>query len=462
MYNTPLACPGSVSCKPKGDCEALLRRGLWPKIFGESWSHKVRAGAFLKGRSKAMSSASLDSEASFQDRCRKIGISEDLLKSLETAGYNTFGKVSFAAASTPQNLTDQAVDEWLRTVVSPLPSAFQIACVRRLLYESQLMHVADLKSRVEGTADERVRKLPVAARNARVEEQRKRLTGLIHTPQTQPANHCVDLVVDMLESNSLKYVPMNRWTSRAQELSLAKKDPAIQVDAEGAIKVGSKAPEATCDVGGAYALRQAFLRRSLAFDLGHLASFHVMETYVSTLFEHLQRPVPKGYASITLGQIISADKELFVRAAHELDGKLQSPAGSGRPLDAAITALSVSQGVTQFLLPMPVPPPPPHPVKRPHAATEGPADASATEQHGKGKKGGKGRGGKGKGQGSRITIPDGCSARDTQNRPNCFAFNLGSCKLRVTKGRCARGMHHCWKTACEGNHAYTECTHGVQ
>ena len=52
----------------------------------------------------------------------------------------------------------------------------------------------------------------------------------------------------------------------------------------------------------------------------------VMETYVSTLFEHLQRPVPKGYAAVSLGQILSADKELFVRAAHNLDGRLQNPA----------------------------------------------------------------------------------------------------------------------------------------
>ena len=410
---------------------------------------------------EAMSSASLDSEASFEDRCKKIGISDDLLKSMVAAGYNTFGKVSFAAASTPQNLTDVAVDEWLKSVVNPLPSAFQVACVRRLLYESQLMHVADLKSRVEGPSEDKVRKLPVAERNARIEEQHKRLTGLIHTPQTQPANHCVDLVVDMLESNSLRYVPMNRWTSRAQELSLAKKDPLIQVDAEGAIKVGAKAPESTCDIGGAYALRQAFLRRSLAFDLGHMASFHVMETYVSTLFEYLQRPVPKGYSSVSLGQVLAADKELFVRAAHELDGKLQGPAGSSRPLDAAITSLSVSQSVIQFLLPIPLPPPPPHPVKRPHSAIEGASEQGTAEPTGKGNKG-KGRGSKGKGQKPKITIPEGCAARDTQNRPNCFAFNLGGCKLRVAKGRCPRGMHHCWRTACEGNHPYTECTHGVQ
>ena len=46
--------------------------------------------------------------------------------------------------------------------------------------------------------------------------------------------------------------------SRAQELSLAKKDSLIQVDLEGAIKVGAKSPKAPCDIGGAYALGKPF------------------------------------------------------------------------------------------------------------------------------------------------------------------------------------------------------------
>ena len=40
-----------------------------------------------------------------------------------------------------------------------------------------------------------------------------------------------------------------------------------------------------------------------------------------------------------------------------------------------------------------------------------------------------------------ITIPPGCASRDSQNRPNCFAFNLGKCSLKVNKGRCAKGYH---------------------
>ncbi|CAE7222566.1 unnamed protein product [Symbiodinium sp. CCMP2592] len=72
----------------------------------------------------------------------------------------------------------------------------------------------------------------------------------------------------MYENNTLKYIPINRWISRFQEMSLQKKDSAVQMDNEGNLKVIQKKPEPTCDTAGMYPLRQAFQRRSLAFDLG--------------------------------------------------------------------------------------------------------------------------------------------------------------------------------------------------
>ena len=89
-----------------------------------------------------MLSIVLDSEASFRERCLKIGLSPELLERLVTVGYNTFGKLAFAASSTPQGLTDDAVDSWLATVITPAPSAFQVSVIRRLLYESHSLNVA--------------------------------------------------------------------------------------------------------------------------------------------------------------------------------------------------------------------------------------------------------------------------------------------------------------------------------
>ena len=170
-------------------------------------------------------------------------------------------------------LTDAAVDDWLRTIEDPLPSAFQISVIRRLVYESQNVSIADLKSRVEPSTEVQARKLPVAERLVRQEEQSRRLVGLQFTPHNTPGNACVDEVVNMIENNTLKYIPLNRWVSRSQEMAQRKNDPAVSLDSGGNLKVSGKTPELTCDTSGLYALRQAFHRRALAFDLGHLATF---------------------------------------------------------------------------------------------------------------------------------------------------------------------------------------------
>ena len=240
-----------------------------------------------------MSSIVLDSEASFRERCLKIGLSPELLERLVTVGYNTFGKLAFAASSTPQGLTDDAVDSWLATVITPAPSAFQVSVIRRLLYESHSLNVADLKSRVEGASEGSVRRLPQAERTERLEAQRRRLSGLVFMSHTTPAHSCIDQVTDMYENNSLKYHPINRWISRFQEMSLQKKDAAVQMDNDGNIKVVQKQSEPTCDTTGMFALRQAFQRRSLAFDVGHLCSFEAYETWINKLLKRLSGPFPR-------------------------------------------------------------------------------------------------------------------------------------------------------------------------
>ena len=79
---------------------------------------------------------------------------------------------------------------------------------------------------------------------------------------------------------------MNKWISRSQEMSLKKHD---QVDGDGSIKVGGKAPELTCDTSGLYALRQAFHQRALAFDLAQVATFSAMDAWTNVLFERTPR-----------------------------------------------------------------------------------------------------------------------------------------------------------------------------
>ena len=408
-----------------------------------------------------MASATLDSTAVFRERCAKFGLAPELLRKMIEAGFDTFGKVAFAAGANPVTLTDSAVDEWISTFEDPLPSPFQISVIRRIVYESQNVSIADLKARVEPSTEVQVRKLPMAERLVRQEEQAKRLTGLQLTPHNLPGHACVDEVVSMIENNTLKYLPMNRWISRSQELALRKNDPAVSLDSEGNIKISGKTPDLTCDTSGLYALRQAFQRRALAFDLGHLATFGCMEAWTNDIFERTQRAPPKGYAAVSIGQIISADRELFVQAAHKLEGKLQGVPSGTRPLDGVLKELSVSHEVIQYLLPLaaagasPNPPPPPKKVQV-DPPPPPPEDAALRDPRGGGKLK------KARKDKIQIVIPNGCAARDGQNRPNCFDYNRGKCSLKVTKGRCAKGFHQCWKVGCNKSHPFTECTSGHQ
>ena len=408
-----------------------------------------------------MASATLDSAAVFRERCTKFGLAPELLRKMIAAGYDTFGKVAFAAGANPMTLTDTAVDDWLRTIEDPLPSPFQVSVVRRLVYESQNVSIADLKARVEPSSEVQTRKLPVAERLVRQEEQAKRLSGLQFTPHSMPGHACVDEVVNMIESNTLKYIPLNRWVSRSQELALRKSDPAVSLDSEGKLKVGGKNPELTCDTSGLYALRQAFHRRALAFDLGHLATFGCMDAWTNDIFERTQRTPPKGYAPVNIGQLLAADKELFVQAAHRLEGQLQGAASGSRPLDLVMKELCVSPEVVQHLLPLVATPEKTEglpPGKRPHTPGAPSLQEGAALREGKG--GGKSK--KGKKDKLQIVIPPGCASRDSQNRPNCFQFNLGKCALKVSKGRCAKGYHQCWRVGCNQPHPFTECTTGHQ
>ncbi|CAE7659309.1 unnamed protein product [Symbiodinium necroappetens] len=167
--------------------------------------------------------------------------------------------------------------------------------------------------------------------------------------------------------------------------------------------------------------RQAWSRRSLAFDLANLASFKVMEEHVQFLFSVLQRTQPKGFMSIQLSQIIEADKQMFILASNNLMGRLTASAGAAPALDSEITRLSRSPDIMQYLAPLQTPPTVQQPWK----------------PDGKGGRKGKDKDGKGNKGAARtpLELPEGCVTKDDSNQPLCFAFNTHGCKNQCKKGR---------------------------
>ena len=391
-----------------------------------------------------MASANLDSEAAFLDRAKKIGLTEETIQGLVDNGYTTFGRLAFAVSATPTTLTDEAVDAWINGL-GISPTGYQKASLRRLLFDGVSMAIEEVKSRIEPGVEGHPKKLAAAERMDRQARQERTLGGLVFTPETRPANSCVDLCVEMLESGVLQYHPPSKWISRAQEAQCLKRDSSVNLAADHSLKVTMKPHELACDVASEMRLRQAWSRRSLAFDMANLASFRVLEEHVQFLFSVLQRVQPKGFAGVQLSQIIEADKQLFILASNNLMGRLTAPAGTDPVLDAEITRLSRSPEIMQYLAPLPNPPP--------HQFLHG----------GKpGDKGGKGAGKekKGKGAGKTLDLPEGCVTKDDANRPLCFAYNTHGCKNKCKNGRCLKGFHKCWRKGCFGSHPFANCPKG--
>jgi len=390
-----------------------------------------------------MASANLDSEAAFADRARKIGLTEDTLQGLLDNGYNTFGRLAFAVSATPTTLTDEAVDAWIEGLGLRV-SGFQKASLRRLLFDGVSMAIEEVKSRIEPGLEGHPKKLASAERLDRQARQERALGGLVFTPETRPANSCVDLCVEMLETGVLQYHVPSKWISRAQEAQCLKRDNSINIDSENNLKIATKNTDLSCDVSSEMRLRQAWGRRSLAFDLANLASFRVMEEHVQFLFSVLQRVQPKGFMNIQLSQVIEADKQMFILASNNLMGRLVASAGAAPALDAEIARLSRSPEIMQYLAPLHTPVAPP------------PAPWKGDPKGGKNGKGKDGKGGKNPGKQS-LELPEGCVTKDDSNQPLCFAFNTHGCKNSCKKGRCIKGFHKCWKKGCFGNHSYKNC-----
>ncbi|CAE7300217.1 kptA [Symbiodinium sp. KB8] len=342
------------------------------------------------------------------------GMEEATLDVLIASNYKTFGHLAFAVSSSPNTAEEEQVQQWVNTVFARPPTPQQMACIRRALFEAQALSISDMKSRVEPQSDVLVRKMPVAERIARQTALERRLTGVIFAPETTPGHSVVDRLVQNVKS-----------------------EKSLSITNDGNLKVNAKAKvEAlTCEASSALTLRQAWSRRSIAFELAGLATFTILEGWVQKLFIMMQRPPPDGYVSISLQQLLAADRHLFTVAADRLLGNLQGAPGREKPLDTEVKRLADSTEVLQFLTCLPKATNPP-PLKRPWENDKlGQWKADGKGGEGKGRKG-KHR--EGKSTGSAMQLPPGAKAKH-DDKPNCFGYNHGTCKFKVNKkNRCCK------------------------
>ena len=211
---------------------------------------------------KAMS----ESEAVFTTRALAIGVSQDDLDMVGTKGVKTFGQFAFICPFSPASVDETLLVTALEALLEEPVATTKMIAFRRLYYESHAVATSEMKSRLERTATDTPREMPLAERMLRLKRQQDELKGVIFDATTEPSHGLVDRVQSMQEDGIIAYLPPNKCPSRELEVSKEKQDNVISFCQDGSLKIAKKAVDLSCEVNGEVKIRSALTRRSLAFD----------------------------------------------------------------------------------------------------------------------------------------------------------------------------------------------------
>ena len=409
-------------------------------------------------------SLSLDSEAFFANRARSVGLTDAHIVSLKNAGVSTMAQLTFFCTFQPGAVDDTPLKDAVTDALAldPAPGAIMIG-MRRLHYEAHAMFISDLKAKVTATDEDAPKRIPIAERASRHEEQKNRLNGLRLEGELECSYTTLDLVMQQFERNELKYVTLNLCTSREQEQAGFKKDAVLTLDSEGQIRIKPSSISAKVDTSTDFRIFQAFNRRGLAYDQAQLITYSVRAKWVDSLFAAMQRKPPDGFLPVSFQQVMTSDKELWKKLIEETRSGIVPDAVGNKPIDGAIAKWASSPEIMFFLMPM-----------QGRAANidyerpwKGDGKGYGKSRQGKGdsfrdspkgRKGG-GKGGKSSGKQDRPRMPEGCEPRTKKGERICIAFNTtNGCKHSKPGQKCHAGLHICAKPSCQGNHSAIGCT----
>jgi len=401
-------------------------------------------------------SSLLDSEATFSQQASECGLSEPWITALKSNVVATFAKLSFAITSPGTVATDDQVTRFLNSMRPGVVATIaDFSAFKRVLFESQTLMIHRFKSAAKG--DEAVpKKLSAPERGARLAHLRNHLRGLDITGPLEPAHGLYDMCAQMVERNEVAYISPAKCLSRQQDLTGAKPEKELQLDAsKTGLIIKEQSGMQEISISSDLALYQAMQRRALAMDLTNLASYEVMKKWTDRMFAIYAQPAAPGFQKVSQAQLLRADRQAFVRMSETFSGSLKALPAVGKPLDPMITSLETDVSVTYFMLPMPA-----------HSSSSGTqaesnkvdkkrSDTSNADktQPSKFQKGAKGKS-KGKNK-KREPMPSslkGMHSRTPQGDQMCFGYNLGTCK----QGSGCTRKHVCSVPGCYKSHPQTE------
>ena len=167
-------------------------------------------------------SSLIDSTAHFKRRADEVGLSSAGWTILHAQGITSVGKAAYTITSPGEPVTEPIFRDWVADHAAGLTLGDQ-SCLKRLVFESQTLVVAELRDQVSGSHSSAPRKVPEAERDRRLGDLRTALPGITLEGVNLPSNALLDACCQQERDNILKYIPPEKATSRTHELTNPKR-----------------------------------------------------------------------------------------------------------------------------------------------------------------------------------------------------------------------------------------------
>ena len=424
--------------------------------------------------------AGLESFEVFEARALQFGVPATVVQALKAGNVATMGGFAWCCGFQPGGQDEAPLIAAITVLIGAAPSMGLMSQLRRLFYECHTVALMDMRSRLDRTDEDVPRKLQLPERVARMEQLKLRYPGLLIEGELEFSYSLMDRVINQFEQNEVRYINLADCTRRSQELDGEKQDPKLKIELKKGdpLRVTEDANQMHAPLASDLEIRNAFVRRALAYDAGGLITYTVLERWIVKLFRLLQEPAVELHAAISMSQLFRADKRLWSKLAEATKSNIVPLLGAAKPLDIAIMNLMNDVEVTFLLLPMQlargaaIVTASSHSVQSPAfnpapTMRDTPYAKAKVQPKAKSAKGSAGKGGSAKGNKSPKVSRDGCSFKLADNRNCCIYFNspTGCNDKAVQLGRrCSRGFHLCGKVlqtgaVCSGEHAMQQCPH---
>ena len=385
--------------------------------------------------------ALVDSAAAFEQRLTEVIIDAAARAAILAGGIRSFSSLAFASGTPQSPPSDEAFRAFADGI---LPAGYNMAtysALRRLHFESATLVVAQLKQKVTGEGRQ---KLPIVEKQARLADQKRRLTGIDIEGELQPSYSLIDAVNGMIETSSVLWIAPSKATSREQEIqSGAKSLPSVVQLEHHTLKLSAPEANIEADHSTSLQLQWCLQRRALALDQVRLSSWECQSKWINQLLTIMNTPPPPGHSRITLEQLVKADKQLWSELAKVFTGAiLAATAGVEPPFDEHILRLRNDPRVTMFLLPLPS-----FAKENKAAQSTGSSGQQAPKVGAKAQPKKKYKATK-KAERNKPEILAGMETITKDGQNVCWSFNMESgCQATLVSGskiaKCAKGLHVC-------------------